>query len=334
MQKRKILKNIFLCVLLGFVLCPFRLLAQDYFEVQARPDTDKIRIGEQVKLELSATADLRKLKGAHLKVAFPAVPDSFSHWEVVERSGIDTTGNEQERRFRQVITLTSFDSGRWELPPMKFEVYAGDGSYDSVFTSAVMIDVNTVAVDTSKAFKPIKSVRTVPWNIWDYWVYGAIGLGVILLAIGLWLYFRKKPAKAPAPPPRPAEASYDKALRMLTELEQEKLWQQGDVKQYYSKLTDILRGYFEEQFGIAALEQTSAELLQHIKPVTILNQQRDKLRGLLALADLAKFAKLQPTPDEHEDSLKKAKEIVEWTKPAVDAPNSNALNAERRTRNA
>jgi hypothetical protein len=311
MLKRKIVKNIFLCVLLGFVLCPFRLLAQD-LEVQARPDTDRIRIGEQVKLELSV-----RFKGTPPRVAFPQLPDSFGHWEVVDRAKIDTAANEQEKHFRQVITLTSFDSGRWELPPLKFETFAADGSRDSAFTSAFSIDVNTVTVDTTKAFKPIKSVRTVPWNIWDYWVYGAIGLGVILLAIGLWWYFRKKPAKAPAPPPVALEAPYDKALRQLNELEQEKLWQQGDVKQYYSRLTDILRGYVEEQFNIAALEQTTAELLQHIKPVTILNQQRDKLRAVLSLADLAKFAKLQPSPDEHEDSLKKAKEIVEWTKPAA-----------------
>jgi hypothetical protein len=63
------------------------------------------------------------------------------------------------------------------------------------------------------------------------------------------------------------------------------------------------------------LEQTSEELLKNIKPVTKLNQQRDKLRSLLAIADLAKFAKLQPTADEHEDCMQKAEEILEWTRP-------------------
>jgi hypothetical protein len=317
MRKRTIVKSIFLCVLLGYVLCPFRLFAQNYFDVTARADTDKIRIGEQVKVQLSARADLNKLKEAGLQLVFPNLPDSFSHWEVVDRSKLDTVNNALEQQFRQTLTLTSFDSGHWEIPALKFEVHAASGSVDSAFSSPIGIDVNNIPVDTTKAFKPIKTVRTVAWNLWDYWLYIAIGAGVVLLALGLWLYFRKRPAKAPPAPSVPLEAVYDRTIRQLKELEIEKVWQQGNVKEYYTRLTDILRTYFEEQFSIAALEQTTAELLQNIKPVTILNQQRDKLRALLSLADLAKFAKLQPTPQEHEDSMRQAVEIVEWTKPAA-----------------
>jgi len=319
MQKSTIVKSIYLFVLLGGVLCPFRLFAQDRFDVRASADTDKIRIGEQVRLELSARVDLNKLKQAGLQMAFPSLPDSFNHWEVVDRSALDTvtSANTQEQLLRQTLTLTSFDSGHWEIPALKFEMIAASGSVDSAFSAPIGIDVNTVAVDTTKAFKPIKTIRTVGWSIWDYWLYMVIGAAVVLLALGLWWYLRRRPARAPAPPPAPQEPAYDRTLRQLKELEAEKVWQAGNVKEYYSRLTDILRTYFEEQFGIAALEQTTAELLQNIKPVTILNQQRDKLRGLLSLADLAKFAKLQPTPEEHADSMQKAVEIVEWTKPAV-----------------
>ncbi|WP_217603921.1 hypothetical protein [Chitinophaga sp. GbtcB8] len=318
MRKRIILQRIFLCVLLGY-LCPFRLLAQDHYQVKALADTDKIRIGEQVKVELSAKVDLNQLKAASLRLTFPNLPDSFNHWEVVDRSKLDTVTNagNNETFFKQTFTLTSFDSGRWDIPALRFDVFSPAGMVDSAFSEPIGIDVNTVAVDTTKAFKPIKSVRTVSWNIWDYWLYMAIGAAVVLLALGLWLYFRKRPVKEKVAPAVPLEPVYDRTLRLLKELDAEKVWQQGNVKEYYTRLTDILRTYFEEQFGIAALEQTTAELLQNIKPVTILNQQRDKLRALLSLADLAKFAKLQPTPQEHEESMYKAVEIVEWTKPAA-----------------
>lgn len=312
-------------VLLGYVICPFRSFAQSYFDVKAQADTDRIRIGEQLKLELSATVDMNKLKESGLQLVFPAPPDSFNHFEVVERSKLDTQGSAREQLIRQILTVTSFDSGHWEVPPMKFELRGAAGVADSAFSNPVGIDVDNVPVDTTKAFKPIKSLKTVPTSllesivdfVQEYWPFIVSGLVIIGLFIWWWFYMRKRPAKAPAPPPVPLEAPYDRTIRQLQELAAEKVWQQGQVKEYYTRLTDILRTYFEEQFGIAALEQTSAELLQNIKPVTILNQQRDKLRALLSLADLAKFAKLQPTPQEHEESLQKAVEIVEWTKPAA-----------------
>lgn len=312
----RVIRLIFFSLLLGCLLHPAGLYAQDYFEVQAKPDTNSIRIGEQVKLHLSARVNLYVLKGASFKVIFPQVPDSLNHWEVVSRSHIDTSGGQYEKIFKQTLTLTSFDSGRWEIPALKFEVFSvTDGSYDSVFTTPVLIDVNTVKVDTTKAFKPIKNIRTVPFRFMDYWPFIAGGVGALLLiALFIWLYLRRK--KKPVPVVvAPSSTPYETATRELQVLKAEKLWQQGDIKQYYTRLTDILRTYFEHQFGIAALEQTSAELLQNIKPVTILNQQRDKLRSILAISDLAKFAKLQPTPEEHESCMQQAEAILEWTRP-------------------
>lgn len=320
----KVNKNIFVYTLLGCLLATTQLFAQqeqyqDYFKVKAIPDTTQIRIGEPIKLELTAKVMIYALKGANLKVVFPNLPDSLNHIEITDRTPLDTSGsNEQQKMFKQIITLTSFDSGRWEMPPMKFEVFSvTDGSYDSVFTEPFFIDVNTVQVDTTKAFKPIKALRSVGWNILDYWPYL---LACLALSAAIVLYFvfwhkKRKPAVA-APPAKPAKAPYQLAMEQLELLEKEKPWN-SDVKLYYTQLTDILRQYFEQQFHIAALEQTSAELMQNIKPVTVLNQQRDKLQSILTLADLAKFAKLQPSPQEHEDCLRKAIAVVEWTKPSA-----------------
>lgn len=319
----KVKKHIFVYTMLVCLLGSSPLLAQqyeDYFQVKAVPDTTKIRLGEQVKISVTAKVMLYALKGANLKVVFPNLPDSINHLEIVSRSPLDTAGsNEQQKLWKQTITLTSFDSGRWELPPMKFEVFSvTDGSYDSVFTEPIAIDVNTVAVDTTKAFKPIKPLRRVAWNLLDYWPWL---LGILLLVTAVVLYFvywrKRKPAPKP-PPAKPAKSPYEVAMDELAQLGKDKPWN-TDVKLYYTQLTDVLRQYFEQQFHIAALEQTSAELMQNIKPVTVLNQQRDKLQSILTLADLAKFAKLQPSPQEHEDCLQKAIAVVEWTKPAATA---------------
>ncbi|MBC9931335.1 hypothetical protein [Chitinophaga qingshengii] len=315
MYKQQVIRRILLSFFIG-LLFPFGLLAQQTLEVTAKADTSNIRIGEQVKLHLRATVPAAVFNKPEFRLLFPTVPDSLEHFEVVNRSNLDTLTQQDLKVLQQTLTVTSFDSGRWEFPPLKFEVYGANGanSIDTLFSQPLGIDVNTVAVDTTKAFKPIKTVQAVPWNIWDYWLYIAIGAAVVLIVLGLLLYFRKRPEKKPAVK-LPLVTPYELAVQQLKSLKGEQLWQQGDIKQYYTRLTDILRTYFEHQFGIAALEQTSEELLNNIKPVTKLNQQRDKLRALLAIADLAKFAKLQPTADEHEDCMHKAEEILEWTRP-------------------
>lgn len=312
MVKPIIVKRLIFLFLLGFVLAPFISSAQKV-DVSARADTDRIRLGEQINLRLSAS-----MPPQGMNVVFPQIPDSFGHFEVVRRSSLDTTMQGNSRLLGQTIVLTSFDSGRWDIPALRFDLVSGGSISDSAFTGPLSIDVATVDVDTTKAFKPIKSIRTVAWSFWDYWIYFAAGTVLVLLAVGLFLYFRRRPKK-PAPAPVVAVVPpYEIALQQLEQLKSEKVWQSGDIKQYYTRLTDILRTYFEQQFNIPALEQTSEELLLHIKPVTILNQQREKLRSLLSLADLAKFAKLMPAPDEHESAMQHAQEIVEWTKPAAD----------------
>jgi hypothetical protein len=312
MVKPIIFKRLIFFFLLGFVLAPFLSSAQQV-EVKAQTDTDRIRLGEQVHLRLSSS-----MPPQGMNVVFPQIPDSFGHFEVVRRSVLDTTAQGNTKLLGQTIVLTSFDSGRWDIPALRFDLVSAGNITDSAFTGPLSIDVNTVEVDTTKAFKPIKAVRTVGWSFWDYWLYFAIGITVALVAIGLIVYFRSRPKKVVPVPVVAAVPPYEVALQQLQQLKSEKVWQQGDIKQYYTRLTDILRNYFEQQFNIPALEQTSEELLQHIKPVTILNQQRDKLRSLLSLADLAKFAKLMPSPEEHEGAMQHAQEIVEWTKPAVE----------------
>jgi hypothetical protein len=325
-------EQIFVFALLGSLLTTSPLMAQeqyqDYFQVKAVPDTTQIRIGESVKISVTAKVMIYALKGASIKVVFPNLPDSLNHLEIVERTPLDTTGTDANQKiWKQTITLTSFDSGRWELPPMKFEVFSvTDGSYDSVFTDPIFIDVTTVAVDTTKAFKPIKPLRSVAWNILDYWPYLLAALVLAILIVFYFVFWRRRKPKAAPAPPKPSKLPYQLAMEQLEQIGKEKPWN-TDVKLYYTQLTDILRQYFEQQFHIAALEQTSAELLQNIKPVTILNQQRDKLQAILVVADLAKFAKLQPSPQEHEDCLQKAIAIVEWTKATAMPANNQADNS-------
>lgn len=76
--------------------------------------------------------------------------------------------------------------------------------------------------------------------------------------------------------------------------------------------------YVFDEVAILVLEKTSDETLNAIKPVLLESEQKElyqKLEKMLRLADLVKFAKWQPTPDENEISLLSAYNFVKETKP-------------------
>lgn len=309
--------KIWKCVLLFFVLSsgitcfPVKALAQNLPQVSATLDSSRILIGRQFHILLQAEAN-----PAAEKIGWANIPDTFDHLQVVERGGIDTTRTGSKEVYRQQITVTGFDSGYWKIPAFDFKVIpaAGAQTPSVLSTDSLFITVNTVPVDTTQPFKPIKDIRFVriPWTSY----LGYILAGLAILALVIWLIRRRKPEPAaPAVKAAPSAPPYELALKALRELEAEKLWQNNEVKMYYTRLTDILRNYFEKQFGVSAMEQTTGELLQNIKNVTQLNQQKDNIEYILSTADLAKFAKQQPMPSEHQDCMKRALDIVEWTKP-------------------
>jgi hypothetical protein len=282
--------------------------------VSARLDSTHILIGEQFHLLLEASSE------GPASWVWAEVPDSFDHLMVVNRGPVDTLNTGGKTVYRQSITLTGFDSGYWQVPSLQFRTITRDTAEGAgvMHTDSLQIVVNTVPVDTTKPFRPIKQIRSVPLDLLAYWPY-ALGVVVLALVI-LWLvFFRKRAEKVEKAPDVPREPPYEEAVRSLKALEGEKLWQHQEVKAYYTRLTDILRRYIERQFSVNAMEQTSDELLASVRPVTKLNQQRENLRYILETADLAKFAKLEPQPEAHEASLKKAYELVEWTRPRQEA---------------
>jgi hypothetical protein len=146
-----------------------------------------------------------------------------------------------------------------------------------------------------------------------------------LVLIGLTtfvvLYFKKN-KKVPAPVIEPVvkETLTEKYLRLLDELEARKIWHSGNVeavKEYYTQLTDILRVYIEERFRTAMMELTTDEILHKVRMHKEMNSQQDILASILYTADLAKFARAQPSPAEHMQAMEHAKQFVVNTKQAV-----------------
>jgi hypothetical protein len=301
-----------------FVLLAFsapRVFAQDV-QVYATIDTSKIRIGEQAKIDLYVICK----SNGNVKIQWPSIGDTLrKEVDVVNVSKIDTTipdkNKPEETQQHQTITITSVDSGFWAISPMTFTVN-GDTSRP-LETQAFLLEVYNIPVDTAEAsIKDIKAPFDEPFDWREYlpYVYWAIA-ALIVLGIIIFLV-AKFGAKKPAiiEPPKPKEPPHITALNNLERIREEKLWQAGKYKDYYTLISDTLRVYIEGRFGIQAMELTSEEILKIMKSQVIDEISKEKLKQMLVLADYVKFAKVIPIDVENELAMNNAIDFVNGTK--------------------
>ena len=320
---KMISRNIYKVVLNSIMLFVFLMLlipstAAQQIKATATLDSSVIKIGQQVKLQLSI--QYRVDNGKRIEIIWPQIEDTLrKEIEVVNQSKIDTLIDKNDPYLftqSRTLTLTSFDSGYWAIPPFKF--FAGDTN--GVFTDALLMEVTTIAVDTTQAIKDIKAPfeDTYSWldwlkdNMYVIWVsIGALMTLLILLFIIKYTRKVKPPMVIVEVPKIPAHII---AFEKLEKLKMESLWQEGKLKLYHSKLTDIIREYIENRFKIQAQEQTTEEILFGFRNVSIDEESRTKLKQTLLLADLVKFAKEEPMPGENERSLAYSFDFINGTK--------------------
>lgn len=296
-------------LLLISIICFSGLLNAQEIKVKATIDTNNVLIGDQIKLKLEF------LSNKKVNLAWPSIPDSVGSIEFISKSKIDTISENNRFQLTQQMVLTSFDSGYFSLPAFAFTVQK-DGNESLFQTDSLILKFRTVAVDTSKAFKDIKPPLEEPVTFDEYLIYILIGLGVLILAGGgyfLWKKYKRRGEPVPAYDPKiPPHVI---ALEALKQLDIEKLWQKGQTKLYYTRLTEIVRLYIERYYKIPALEEVSEEIISELSDYNIHPQALNKIKIVLEIADLVKFAKHNPIPDENTLCMNNAIEFVNLTKP-------------------
>lgn len=326
MKARKIL---FISILT--VLFPVVVFSQ-MITLQAKLDSNKILIGDQIKLHLL----LNKTKDAN--VSFPILPDSLPGGiEVIERLKPDTLSkNGNNLSIQQSFVITSFDSGMHVIPPIGFE-FVHDTLTDTIYTDSLYLMVNVPKIDTTKnTIYDIKAPFDEPFSLMEIIEYVLYGIAALLLIIaGIYVYrkFKKKEPLIKLPH-KPVDPPHVIALRELDTLKEKKLWQNNHIKKYHSDLTEIIRKYIENRFGISALEMTSYEILDAISHEKYIPEKlHSEIRFMFTIADFVKFAKAQPLPDENDTCLRHAYNFVNNTKPAEKteeiAPIENIVKEEK-----
>ena len=282
--------------------------------VDASIDSLQIFIGEQAKIKLETSFD------ANQKAQFPHFNDTIVPGvEIVEIAKPDTQYLNDKKRLliTQEYTVTSFDSALYYLPP--FEVTVDGKSYKS---KALALKVYSVPVDTlhPEQYYGQKTIMQPPFA-WEDW---AAIIWLSLLAIPLLLlviffiirYNDNKPIirKIKVEPKLPP---HQQALKEIERIKEEKVWQKGRSKEYYTELTDTIRTYIKDRFGFNALEMTSSEIIDKLLDIND-KESIQELKSLFDTADLVKFAKLDPLINENDRNLMTAIEFVDQTK--VDEP--------------
>ena len=265
-------------------------------------DSAAILIGEQTTLHLTVTAD----KDRPVQIVIPN-DTLMTGVEVLNLSKADSTEIENDRLvIKQDVLITSFDSSLYLLPPLKVI----DG-VDTVYSNQVALKVSTIPVNADKP----EEFNDIVWA--DYYpiIYGIL-LALFLICVIAYIVkrIRAKKSLIPFKKEEPKLPPHEQAIKELDEIKQQKLWQQGRSKEYYTLITDTLRKYIEERFGINAMEMTSGEILELIRKNSEAQSVYDNLRQILQLADFVKFAKMNPLPDENDLSMMNAYLFVNQTK--------------------
>jgi len=275
--------------------------------VRASVDRNNILIGEQINLVLEADIPENE------PISFFEV-DSIEHFEFLLKGKIDTANTSKGTELKQLFRLTSFDSGRWVIPAYSL------AHSDNLRTDSIVINVGFMAMDTAKDYNDIKEIIEIEAEKKQDWTWYYVGGGALLLALLIYLLTRKKKKKAieeatAAQAPDP----FRDAMENLEQLRQADYPGKGDIKKYYTQLTEIFRTYVEKRKGIHSLQQTTDDLVMQLRSVDLNKEQYNQLSQVLRLSDFVKFAKYEPTDTDNKnvfDTIKKSIEEIERAMPA------------------
>ncbi len=287
--------------------CFFSIRALPQARAKSTVDRTTILVGEPINLKVEATIP------AAIGVKWFSI-DSIPHFEIISKTDLDSSKDASVKTFRQQFVLTSYDSGYWAIPSFTLQL-----GKQRLKTDTIAINVTYSPADPNQPYHDIKEIIPVekPTNYLLYWILGAI---TVLFAVAAYFYLRKK-----KPLPKQEEkvskvSPYEEALQALSELSKQSPVDQPAIKNYFTKLNDILRVYLKRRFNYSTLEKTNEELILQLKNSKLKGDEFTRLAQALRMNDFIKFAKYTPTETEKTEVFNQIshsiKSLEELNKPA------------------
>lgn len=293
--------------------------------VEAHIDSADIYIGDQAEYTVRVT------QPPDIFLYMPEYVDTlYSKIEILSQTAVDTTLEETgEMVLTKSYTITSFDTGYYQIPPYYLEYETGQGKkrFYSEYVPLRVRRVDITPPDSTDVIFDIIGPEKIGYSVGEIlpWVLLALALAIAARLIYKYLPGRKEKEEESGPP-IPEEPIHIITFRALDKLEKKQLWQSGKVKEYYSELTEILRYYIEVRYNIRALEMTSEEILTGLGYKDVSHDNKSILRALLQNADLSKFAKYKHNAETNKSALNKAREFVKATYQRIEEDEDNSGN--------
>ena len=276
-------------------------------EATAKVQDDHVTVGKPFTLDLMLKAPYGTVVEWN-----PFITDTLSaQIDILKRGDLQRTADADSNIIvQQQLTLMTFDTGYIQVPSINLTPLT---SNLLPLTSPIQLYSTTISVDTTQAFRPLMPPIEHPVSMKEVfpWLLGLLILIIIGLAVWYYVKHRKskvdengEPVKGPVVPP------YDKAIGDLESLKQQKLWQAGKLKEYYSSLTDIAREYIEGQFKVNAVEMTTDDILREVRDLRFDEALYGKLKDTMELADLVKFAKYSASALESDNAMSDMTDFV------------------------
>lgn len=284
---------LFIIVALNWIL-----LYPQEISVKAWLDTSKIYIGDQVNYNISIS------QPENLSIGFIPPADTLTGSVQIISATIPDTVNTGKGfiNINSSFLITSFDTGSFDIPPVYAELADSNGvvrffsdysHLDVVRSNITLNDTTDVIFDIVGPIREKLGLREIlPWIF-------------LIIVTGLLVYYVVKRFKQRALKKSdsiisriPGEPIHITILRELDRLEKQKLWQDGHIKEFYTRLTDILRNFIQLKYYIPALEMTSSETIDSLNGTGSEEKENiDRINEILTTADLSKFARFIPPPE-------------------------------------
>lgn len=202
------------------------------------------------------------------------------------------------------VVIAPFEEGTYYLPDILLSRHHADGTVDTLVFAGRALDVKSMPVDTATFnIHPLKEQITYPVTFAEVIPYVGGGVGIIALVVlaimFLPLLFRKRKQKEEHKDP-----AHIVALRDLEKYNDNAYWVPGKQKAFYSGITDVLKTYIDDSFGIDAPEMTTAELFDELAGKSGVTPELYKeLSDLFVRADFVKFAKYVASEEDNKKAL-------------------------------
>ena len=294
-------------ILIAILICCLPTLqGQSPVRLDSGVDLPQVTVGDLIRFTLTVTA------GPGVEVDLPEPDPYLGKFEILGHEVAGPVEEQGNRIWTVAYTLAIYETGSFEIPSVTVGYRGGGVQAGSVQTQEHSVRVESTLSEDSEDILDIKGPLEIPRSLWSLWPWIAAALGLAALVI---LYLRRRGGGSPSAVSRkPRLPPYDEAYQALCRLRDSGLLEEGRLKTYFTRLSEIIRRYLERRYLIQAMESTTTQVLDQLRKMAL--DELNLFRDFFPCCDLVKFAKYAPSVPEQERVTQLAFRILEATRPA------------------